>query len=53
MRLQPWQPPVALSARETAIVERVHPAKSFVFLRQERHVLFSRSRSLNVFAAKR
>jgi hypothetical protein len=53
MRPQLWQPPVALSASETAIVEHVHRAKLFVFLRQERHVLFSRLRSLDAFAAKR
>ncbi len=41
MRPQQWQPPVALSPEETAIVRRVHRAKLFVFLREERHVLFS------------
>jgi Transposase domain (DUF772) len=41
MRPQVWQPPVALSAAEAAIVQRVHRAKLFVFLRQPRHVLFS------------
>jgi hypothetical protein len=32
---------VALSAPETAIVQRLRRAKLFVFLRQERHMLFS------------
>jgi len=41
MRPSLWQPPVALSPDETAIVRRVHRAKLFVFLRQQRHVLFS------------
>jgi transposase len=41
MRPQQWQPPVALSPVETAIVKRVHRAKLFVFLREERHVRFS------------
>ena len=36
-----WQSPVDLSERETVIVQRVHRAKLFAFLRQERHVLFS------------
>src|SRR5258708_8529007 len=41
MRPQQWQPPVVLSPVESAIVKRVHRAKLFVFLRQERHVLFA------------
>jgi hypothetical protein len=41
MRPQLWQPPVALSAVEASIVQRVHRAKLFVFLREQRHVLFS------------
>ena len=41
MRPQVWQPPVALSALETGIVKRVHRAKLFVFLRAQRHMLFS------------
>jgi transposase len=41
MRPPLWQPPVALSLVEAAIVERVHRAKLFVFLRQERPVRFS------------
>jgi Transposase domain (DUF772) len=41
MRPSLWQPPVALSAVETSIVQRVHRAKLFVFLREQRHMLFS------------
>jgi len=41
MRPSLWRPPVALSPDETAIVARVHRAKLFVFLRQQRHLLFS------------
>jgi transposase len=41
MRPSRWQPSIALSPEETAIVARVHRAKLFVFLRQQRHVLFS------------
>jgi transposase len=41
MRPSIWQPSIALSPDETAIVHRVHRAKLFVFLRQQRHVLFS------------
>jgi transposase len=41
MRPSLWQPPVALSPDEAAIVRRVHRAQLFVFLRQQRHVLFS------------
>lgn len=41
MRPRLWQPPVALRPVETSIVQRVHRAKLFVFLREERHVLFS------------
>jgi transposase len=41
MRPQLWQPPVALSAAEAAIVRLVHRAKLFVFLREQRHVLCS------------
>jgi len=40
MRPPPWQPPVALSAAEATIVRRVRRAKLFVFLRQQRHLLF-------------
>lgn len=41
MRPRLWQPPVDLSPAETAIVRRIQRAKLFVFLRQQRHVLFS------------
>src|SRR5487761_859395 len=41
MRPQLWQPPVALSPEETAIVRRIHHAKLFVFLREQRHQLFT------------
>ncbi len=41
MRPQRWQPPVALSGEETAIVRRIHRAKLFVFLREQRHHLFT------------
>jgi Transposase DDE domain/Transposase domain (DUF772) len=40
MRPAPWQPPVALSPAEATIVRRVRRAKLFVFLREQRHVLF-------------
>jgi hypothetical protein len=36
-----WQPPLALAPTETAIVQRIKRAKLFVFLRAQRHVLFS------------
>jgi Transposase domain (DUF772)/Transposase DDE domain len=41
MRPPLWHPPIPLSAEESAIVRRVHRAKLFVFLREQRHVLFS------------
>jgi Transposase DDE domain/Transposase domain (DUF772) len=41
MRPQVWQPPIALSAEEAAIVRRIHRAKLFILLREQRHVLFS------------
>ncbi len=41
MRPSLWQPPVALSPTEEAIVARVHRAKLFVFLRQQRHLLLA------------
>jgi len=41
MRPHLWQPPVALSHEETAIVRRIHRAKLFIFLREQRHHLFS------------
>ena len=40
MRPQPWQPPVEPSAAEQAVLRRIKRAKLFVFLRQQRHVLF-------------
>jgi transposase len=40
MRPGPWQPPVALSDAEQAIVARIRRAKLFVFLREWRHELF-------------
>ena len=41
MQPAPWDPPVALSPVEQAIVSRIKRARLFVFLRQQRHVLFS------------
>jgi transposase len=41
MRPRLWQPPVDLRRAEAAIVRRIQRAKLFVFLRQQRHVLFS------------
>lgn len=41
MRPQPWLPPIALSPEEIAIVRRVHRAKLFIFLREQRHMLLS------------
>jgi Transposase domain (DUF772)/Transposase DDE domain len=41
MRPQLWQPPVALSREETAIVRRIHRAKLFLFLREQRQALFT------------
>src|SRR5581483_816928 len=35
-----WEPPVALSTLEVAIVRRIRRAKLFVFLREQRHQLF-------------
>jgi hypothetical protein len=40
MRPPIWQPPVPLSPSEDHIVRRINRAKLFVFLRQQRHVLF-------------
>jgi len=40
MRPPPWQPPVTLSPAEATIVRRVRRAKLFVFLREQRHLLF-------------
>ncbi|MGO8947042.1 MAG: IS1182 family transposase [Ktedonobacterales bacterium] len=41
MRPPLWQPSIALSPEETAIVRRIHRAKLFIFLREQRHTLFS------------
>jgi hypothetical protein len=41
MRPRLWQPPVAVSRREAAVLRRIQRAKLFAFLRQQRHVLFS------------
>lgn len=40
MRPEPWQPPVALSEAERAIVARIRRATLFIFLREQRHELF-------------
>ena len=40
MRPGPWQPPVALSDAEQAIVARIRRAKLFIYLRERRHELF-------------
>src|SRR5262249_2811208 len=41
MQPVPWDPPVALSPVEQAIVSRIKRAQLFVFLRQQRRVLFA------------
>ena len=41
MRPAVWQPAIALSPAEQAIVARIRRAKLFVFLRRVRHALFS------------
>ena len=41
MRPRLWHSPVALSPAEAAIVRRIQRARLFVFLRQQRHVLFA------------
>jgi IS5 family transposase len=41
MRPPVWEPPVELSATEAVVVKRIRHAKLFVFLREQRHVLFS------------
>ncbi len=43
MRPPLWQPPVDPSAAEQAILNRIRRAKLFVFLRHQRHHLFSAS----------
>ncbi len=40
MRPPVWQPPVPLSTAEGQIARRVRRAKLFVFLRQQRHLIF-------------
>jgi len=40
MRPPTWQPPTELSAAEQAVVRRIRRAKLFVFLREQRHLLF-------------
>jgi hypothetical protein len=41
MRPRLWQPPVEVSGKEARVMRRIHRAKLFVFLRQQRHQLFS------------
>ena len=41
MRPALWQPPVEPSAAEHAILKRIRRAKLFIFLRHQRHALFS------------
>ena len=41
MRPRLWQPLVPLSPAEATVVRRIQRAKLFIFLRQQRHVLFS------------
>jgi len=41
MRPEIWAPPIELSSAEQAIVKRVRRGKLFIFLRQQRHGLFS------------
>jgi Transposase domain (DUF772) len=41
MRPHLWQPPVALDGEEIALVRRIHRAKLFIFLREQRPSLFS------------
>lgn len=41
MRPAQWQPPIVPSAAEAAIMKRIRRAKLFVFLREQRHELFS------------
>jgi transposase len=41
MRPSPWHPPVDLAPAEQSIVKRIRRAKLFVFLRRQRHVIFS------------
>lgn len=41
MRPRVWQPPVEASVAEQAVLARIRRAKLFVFLRRQRHVLFT------------
>jgi hypothetical protein len=41
MRPRLWQPPIDLNPQEAAIVRRIQRAELFVFLRAQRHELFS------------
>jgi transposase len=41
MRPTVWEPPVAPSSAEQAIIKRIRRAKLFVFLREHRHELFN------------
>jgi transposase len=41
MRPAPWHPPVPASAAEQAILARIKHARLFIFLRQQRHRLFT------------
>src|SRR5437763_5506991 len=40
MRPRPWQPPQDLSPVEAQILRRIRRAKLFIFLRQQRHLIF-------------
>ncbi len=40
MRPTIWQPPVDLSSDEAAIMRRIKRATLFIWLREQRHVLF-------------
>jgi transposase len=48
-----WNPRVALSPVETAIVRRIRRAKLFVFLREQRHALFDAAFQQELAAAYR
>ena len=41
MRPSLWQPPIEPSVAEDKILKRIRRAKLFVFLRHQRHALFS------------
>jgi Transposase DDE domain/Transposase domain (DUF772) len=40
MRPSQWEPPIAFSSSEQAIVKRIRRAKLFIFLREHRHEIF-------------